>query len=164
MNEIAQDASNKIRGLFDSQIQAVLATSEDGQPHTSLMVFAASADLKKLFFATYRNTHKYGIMSSNPKAAMLMDNRSGHAADHHRSIAVTAKGRVQEVEARDREIALELYTAKHPTLTEFVTHADCALMEMRVDRYYLVSEFYRVTELPMTNLGHKRRTRQENAE
>jgi hypothetical protein len=48
----------------------------DAQPYASLMAFAATDDLKRLLFATERNTRKYANLVSNPRAALLVDNRS----------------------------------------------------------------------------------------
>jgi len=45
--------------LFTSQKLAVLSTQHQGQPHASLIAFAASDDLKELFFATRRATLKF---------------------------------------------------------------------------------------------------------
>ena len=136
-----------ISDLFSSQIQAVLATLNDNQPYTSLMAFAATDDLKTLLFATYRATHKYQNLLTNPRAAMLIDNRSNQSSDHYGGIAITAIGNTGEIPAIGREEFLQLYLKKHPSLQEFVTSPTCALMEMKVDHYYIVSRFQEVTEV-----------------
>ena len=72
-----QAQAKRILGdLFESQLQTVLATDNQQQPYTSLMAFVATADLTRLLFATYRATHKYYNLQSNPKAALLIDNRT----------------------------------------------------------------------------------------
>ncbi len=138
-----------VSDLFASQIQAVLATQNDRQPYTSLMAFAATADLKKLLFATYRATHKYNNLSHNPRAALLIDNRSNRSSDHYDGLAVTAVGTTHEVAETERETFLNLYLQRHPGLKEFVTSPACALMAMNVECYYIVSKFQEVTELPV---------------
>lgn len=146
MDEMVQ-GRDLLRDLLSSQIQAVLATQGQHQPYTSLMAFAATDDLKTLLFATYRNTHKYQNLKFNPHVAMLIDNRTGDINDHYRSVAVTATGRVREVDSIDIESCRQLYLSKHPNLEEFILTPACALMEMRVLHYYIVSQFQQVVEL-----------------
>lgn len=145
-----EQARQILRDLFSSQIQAVLATEHQHQPYTSLMAFTASDDLRRLLFATYRNTHKYHNLLANPQAAMLIDNRSGQPSDHYSGIAVTATGQVQEVSDSDRDRLIALHLARHPTLAEFLTAPACALMALQVACYYIVSQFHNVTELRLS--------------
>ena len=135
--------------LFASQLQAVLATDNQQQPYTSLMAFVATADLTKLLFATYRTTQKYHNLQSNPKAALLIDNRTCRLTDHYEGTAITATGRVHEITTAEREEFLRLFLARHPNLEAFVTSPDCALMEMRVEHYYIVSRFQQVVDWVM---------------
>jgi nitroimidazol reductase NimA-like FMN-containing flavoprotein (pyridoxamine 5'-phosphate oxidase superfamily) len=135
--------------LLATQLQAVLATQGQQQPYTSLMAFTATTDLKRLLFATYRNTFKYQNLLTHPRVAMLIDNRTGHLQDHYGGIAVTATGNAQEVEPREKANGLSLYLAKHPNLADFVLSPACALMAMEVEHYYVVSDFQTVTDLPM---------------
>jgi nitroimidazol reductase NimA-like FMN-containing flavoprotein (pyridoxamine 5'-phosphate oxidase superfamily) len=143
------NAKQTLTELFTSQLQAVLATQNQQQPYTSLMAFVATADLTKLLFATYRETHKYRNLVANPRAALLIDNRTAQLADHYSGIAVTATGSVKEVAPAEKEKLLQLYLARHPNLEDFVTCPACALMEMRVEHYYIVSQFHNVIDLFM---------------
>jgi len=149
-----EQAIQTLRDLFSSQIQAVLATEHQHQPYTSLMAFTASDDLRRLLFATYRNTHKYHNLLANPRAAMLIDNRSGQSSDHYGGIAVTATGQVREVSETDRDRLIALHLARHPTLAEFLTAPACALMALQVARYYIVSQFHNVTELRIAQMDN----------
>jgi nitroimidazol reductase NimA-like FMN-containing flavoprotein (pyridoxamine 5'-phosphate oxidase superfamily) len=135
--------------LLTTQLQAVLATQDQQQPYTSLMAFTATADLKRLLFATYRDTFKYQNLLANPRVAMLIDNRTGHLEDHYGGIAVTATGNAQEVAQREKANWLSLYIAKHPNLENFVHSPACALMVMEVEHYYVISDFQQVANLPM---------------
>lgn len=132
--------------LFATQLQAVLATNNQQQPYTSLMAFMATADLKKLLFATYRATQKYHNLQSNPKAALLIDNRTCRLTDHYQGTAITAIGQVYEIPATEREEFLQFFLARHPNLESFVASPDCALMAMRVEHYYIVSQFQQVVD------------------
>lgn len=135
--------------LFTSQQLAVLATQGGGQPYSSLVAFAATDDLRHLLFATTRTTRKYANLSGESRVAMLVDNRSNQDSDFHNAVAATAIGRVEEVEDHEKERLLGFYLNKHPYLEEFVTAPTCALLRVRVERYYLVSRFQNVMELHM---------------
>jgi hypothetical protein len=45
---------------------------------------------------------------------------------------------------------LNIYLAKHPHLKEFVSSPTCALIKVRVQKYYVVSKFQNVQELHMS--------------
>lgn len=140
----AEELKGLLRGLFSSQRLAVLATQEGGRPYGSLVAYAATEDLKYLFFATSRATRKYHYLSRNPQVAMVVDDRSNMEADFHKAIAATATGAAKEVEGSEKEKALGLYLAKHPHLKEFVTAPTCALLRLEVETYYIVSRFQNV--------------------
>lgn len=136
-----------IRTLLDTQIQAVLATQHRQQPYTSLMAFAVTPDLRRIVFATYRATRKYANLLANPRAALLIDNRRNDSADYRNAVAISAQGTVHEVDVDRRTELLNLYLGKHPRLRDFVTAADCALLQLDVECYYVVSRFHNVDEL-----------------
>lgn len=139
-----------IQTLLDLQIQAVLATQHQQQPYTSLMAFAVTADLRQIVFATHRSTQKYANLSANPHASLLIDNRCNAESDYRNAIAISAQGLVREV-IKDRYTELlQLYLNKHPRLWDFVTAADCVLLQLDVECYYIVSQFQKVTHLRMT--------------
>lgn len=138
-----------IRTLLDSQIQAVLATQRDRQPYTSLMAFVATADLRRVVFATYRATQKYANLLANPRASLLIDSRRNAETDYRHAVAISAQGVVCEVDAARRAELRQLYLNKHPWLRDFVADDDCALLQLDVECYYVVSQFQNVAELRM---------------
>jgi uncharacterized protein YhbP (UPF0306 family) len=138
------DSMEKIRGLFVSQQLAVLATRQGGQPYTSLVAFAFSDDLRQLFFATTRATRKFSNLQAEPRVSLLIDNRSD---DFREAIAVTALGRAQEVSLSQRPALLGLYLDRHADLKEFVTAPTCALLQVEVTSYSLVSRFQNVVDI-----------------
>jgi nitroimidazol reductase NimA-like FMN-containing flavoprotein (pyridoxamine 5'-phosphate oxidase superfamily) len=113
------------------------------------MAFVATEDFKKLFFATYRDTHKYRNLLSNPKVALLIDNRTGHREDHYQSVAVTATGCAREIDPKEIANWLDLYLVKHSNLKEFVMSPDCVRMEVQVEHYYLVNQFQQVVDVAL---------------
>lgn len=144
-----KQARHLINELLASQVQGVLATCQGEQPYTSLMAFAATPDLKRLIFATYRETYKYRNLVANPRVALLIDNRSGRIADHYDGIAVTATGTTRDGSPAERDSLLNPYLARHPNLAEFANSSDCALMVLEVEHYYLVSKFHDVVDWPI---------------
>jgi hypothetical protein len=119
-----------IRELFESQKLAVLGTQNEGQPYANLVAFAPSHDLKCLYFVTARATRKYANIEADARVTVLIDNRSNQDSDFSQAAAVTATG-----------------TAKHPMLEDFVRSPSCALLQIRVETYYLVRRFQNVMEL-----------------
>jgi len=136
--------------LLRSQCLAVLATHDEGRPYANLVAFAATDDLRTILFATPRTTRKYANLVADPRAAVLVDNRSNEEADFHRAMAATATGPAREVAPSDRRPWLELYLKKHPHLEDFVRSPTCACMELSVERYVLVNRFQQVTELHLS--------------
>jgi nitroimidazol reductase NimA-like FMN-containing flavoprotein (pyridoxamine 5'-phosphate oxidase superfamily) len=133
--------------LFDAQPLAVLSTQNEGQPYGSLVAFASSEDLKELYFATTRATRKYANLSSNPRVAMLVDSRSNVVSDFRWAMAVTATGKAEEVEGQEKQKPLKTYLAKHAHLEDFVRSPSCALLKIRVEKYYVATRFQNVIEV-----------------
>jgi nitroimidazol reductase NimA-like FMN-containing flavoprotein (pyridoxamine 5'-phosphate oxidase superfamily) len=145
----ASQLRKTLKDLFTSQRLGVLATYGEGQPYSSLVAIAVTNDLKYLVFATTRATRKYANLSAESRVSILVDNRSNQETDFHRAIAVTALGRAEEIDEREKNQFLRLYLAKHPYLEEFVNSPTCALLKVSVDRYYMVNRFQNVMELHM---------------
>lgn len=132
--------------LFSSQNLAVLGTHQSGQPYGSLVAFAATPDMKNLFFATTRATRKFANLQADPRVSMVFDNRSNRVADFRKAVAATALGHAKEVRGKEKKELTKLYLAKHPHLKEFVSSPTCALVKIRAEVYYLVWRFQNVFE------------------
>ncbi len=135
-----------IHELFSSQKLAVLGTHQSGQPYGSLVAFAATPDLKNLFFATTRATRKFANLQADSRVSMLLDNRSNRVADFRKAVAATVLGRAKEVRGKEKKELEKMYLAKHPHLKEFVNSPTCALVKIRVEVYYVVWRFQNVFE------------------
>jgi len=138
-----------LKKLLQSQPLAVLSTQGRGQPYASLVAFASSRDLRRLYFATSRSTRKYANILGDSRVAMLADNRSNTVSDFRWATAATATGRAVEVEAGARDEASKLFLAKHPDLEKFIQSPGCALCEIRVETYFVVTRFQSVVEVPV---------------
>ena len=136
-----------IRELFESQKLAVLGTQNQGQPYANLVAFAPSDDLKSLYFVTARATRKYANIEADARVTVLIDNRSNQDSDFSQAAAVTATGTAQAVVDSERDAVLTVYLAKNPMLKDFVQSPSCALLQIRVETYYVVRRFQNVMEL-----------------
>ncbi len=145
----SEQLQQTVRTLLDSQAQGVLATQHDQQPYTSLMAFAVTPDLRWIVFATYRATQKHANLLANPRVSLLIDSRTNESVDYHDAVAISAQGTVSQVDGARRAELLQLYLRKHSELSDFVTAADCVLLQLEVERYYVVSQFQNVVELRM---------------
>jgi heme iron utilization protein len=147
IDESTKVVEKTIRDLFRMQKLAVLSTHNAGQPYASLVAFAATEDLRHLYFATARTTRKYRNLSLDPRVAMLMDSRSNLDSDVHTAVAVTATGTAAEVNGQERDQGAQRYLARHPYLQDFIGAETCAFVRVAVRTYYLVSRFQQVMEL-----------------
>jgi nitroimidazol reductase NimA-like FMN-containing flavoprotein (pyridoxamine 5'-phosphate oxidase superfamily) len=136
-----------IRELLGSQKLAVLGTHNKGQPYANLIAFAASHDLKSLYFVTARATRKYANIEADARVTVLIDNRSNQESDFSQAAAVTATGTAKEVVDSKLNEVLAIYLAKHPMLKNFVQSPSCSLLQVKVETYYLVRRFQNVMEL-----------------
>jgi nitroimidazol reductase NimA-like FMN-containing flavoprotein (pyridoxamine 5'-phosphate oxidase superfamily) len=148
--EEAVRLKHTVGDLLKGQNLAVLSTHHKGQPYASLVVFAATEDLRQILFATTRATRKYENIVQDPRVALLVDSRTNLNTDIHGAIAVTVTGRVEEVKDKDQEAFLKIYLAKHPHLKDFVRSPTCALLRIKVETYYMVSKFQKVIELHLS--------------
>ncbi len=138
-----------IEKLLDEQPLAVLATQQGGRPYATLVAFAWTPDLKCLAFATPRATRKFEHMQSNPRVALLVDNRTGRQEDFHEAMALTVLGAARESSGNERGRLLDSYLERHSALADFVQSPSTALMVVDVERYILVRQFQNVLELRM---------------
>jgi len=138
-----------VRELLQSQMLGVLATSHAGHPYTSLVALVGSDDLRHIWFATSRSTHKYANLAADSRVALSIDDRSSQPVNIFEGRTVTALGTATEVPPGQHAAALQLYLARHPSLQEFATAVDTALIAVSVERYLLVTQFQKVHELRM---------------
>jgi len=135
-----------LRALLASQRFAVLATDDHGQPFASLMAFAATDDLRHLVVLTERTTRKYANLKSNPRVALLIDDRENKGSDTEDCVVVTALGKAEDLGRDAGAPLLELFLARHPYLAAFAASPSCAIVRVEPSSYQLVSRFQQVVE------------------
>lgn len=146
MTESEKEMQIKINNLLANQQLAVLSTQRDGQPYSSLMAFAYTADLKNIIVATGKSTRKHQNIVQESRVSLLIDNRSNSEDDFHAAMALTVLGKAQLIEGAERPEYLELYLKRHPYLEKFLTSPSTAFLKIMVYHYLLVSSFQNVME------------------
>lgn len=132
--------------LDASQRSAVLATSSDAHPYTSLIGFALTPDFKGALFVTTKNTLKYRNLIKSSHAALLIDNRTNMIQDLINAEAVTLIGKAKILhKGKRRDELLKIFLKKHPTLRTFAEAKTTALVLIEAERYIHVSGFQSVT-------------------
>jgi thioredoxin-dependent peroxiredoxin len=133
--------------ILNDQKYGVLATQKDGEPYGNLVAFAATPDFQMILFITSKNTRKFQNIKSNPKIALLIDNRSNQIKDLQNATAITIIGESKEASAKDKSALKKLYLTKHPNLKEFVSAKDTAIVQMIVSKYIIVSGLDNIVEM-----------------
>ncbi len=135
------DRDSKIRELMTTQPFAVLVTKGE-YPHTSLVSFLANEALDALYFPTSRDSRKYRNILSDPRVALMTDDRgSDPTADVSGASSVTAAGRAEECGPREKDRIIERLIERHPYLEGFVRDHGTAVMRVTVESYDVISSF-----------------------
>ena len=140
----------RIQSLLQSQNLGVLATRGQEYPYCTLVGFVGTEDLRRIIFATLRNTRKYANIKKYPMISILIDSRSNRVEDFKDAMALTILGNAHEAEGEEKERLSGLYLARHPHLKEFLQDPDCAVMVLEVERYILVTRFQQVMEMDIS--------------
>ena len=136
-----------LRDLMTTQNFGVLCTQSGGQPYASLMCFETSDDLACVWFVTGRHTRKYENMHADNRVAFLIENTGNEPSDTFEAVVATGTGRVGELDGVEKSAALERYLVKNPQLKDFVASPSCALLQMAVEKYQVVTRFQEVVEV-----------------
>ena len=128
-----------LREVVSTQYFAVLNTIGQGLPHSNLVSFAATDDLRSLVFVTGRNTRKYKNMKDNHNISLLIDNRTNKPSDTSQATAIAAIGIARE-EIDKKSLLRDIFLARHPQLRQFVDAPDNAIMLVTI-RLYIVAAF-----------------------
>ena len=128
-----------IRDIIEANRFAVLATENNGQPHASLVAVTAANEDKIMIFATYRSTRKYTNLIQNGKVAILFENRSLIDNNENKIHVLTAFGNAIEVITEEAETYRQLHLWRHPELESFLLNPDCAIFNVTVDAYQVVT-------------------------
>jgi len=147
VKDMDREIAAAVGALLDTQRVGVLGTHGAGSPHCSLVGFSFEPGLERLYFATTRATRKFANLSETGRVALLVDNRTNREEDLHEASALTAVGPVRETTGEERERAVAVHLARHPSLRDFVGSPTTAILVLEVERYFLVRRFQEVMVL-----------------
>ena len=137
---------NQIKTLLQAQLFGVLATQGTDYPYCSLVSYVVSEDAKSIYFPTIRETQKFRNLFASPRVSLLVNNQTNQANDLLEAQALTVLGTATEVGPDSKNEVIARYLKKHPSLKEFVTAPNCALIKIQVEKYISVTNFQSVVE------------------
>ena len=130
----------RVQAVLASQKLAVLATESGGQPYSSLVVIAATDDLRHVLFCTSRETRKFRNLNANARVSLLVDTRSNSDSDLSEALAVTVIGEAAEVrDAEELRTLTAVYLAQNGHLAAFAGSPRNALVRVDVSTYQVNS-------------------------
>jgi len=142
----AADVAKKLQAMDAKEPFAVLATSDNGRPYTSLISFAITPDLKKVIFATPKNTRKYKNLVNTGDVAILVDNRTKKIKGLTETQAVTILGKAAPLKRGRAWLEYAgIFLKKHPELEEFINASTTALVVIDIMSCIHVGNFQTVT-------------------
>ena len=147
MMDINPEVKKRIDKVLDSQSIAVLGTSKNNEPYSSLVGFVITDDMRELVFATMRQRLKYENMVANPRVTLMIDDRNEQNNDFNETTSVTIIGTAEDVTSAERDKYASMLVERHPILTDFVSFPDCAIMRVKIDKIYVVSDFESVVKI-----------------
>jgi heme iron utilization protein len=144
----------RLKALDAQEYFAVLATDDGRQPYTSLVAYALTPDMRKVVFATPKNTRKYAnIVLRSAHVALLIDTRSKRKKDLLETEAITIIGAAKPVrKGKTWDKLAEMLLKKHPDLEEFLNSSTTALLVVDIAQCVHVSRFQTVSVLDYTSL------------
>lgn len=138
---------DRMNYLNKTERHAVLATSFQNKPYTSIVAFALTQDMKGVLFATPKNTRKYRNIIKNNNVAILFDNRNNTDKAYMGAESVSILGTATPVRRGKRWLELSrVFIRKHPVLKEFVQAHSTRLILVEATRCLHVSQFQMVSE------------------
>ena len=114
-----------------------MATVSRGQPHCSLMSYAADADCREIYMATHKDTKKYRNLAANPSVSLLIDSRKAEGESKTKALTVT--GTFQGVIDEQRKTVIQdALLKRHPDLQEFFADSASEVIVIRVKALQLL--------------------------
>jgi uncharacterized pyridoxamine 5'-phosphate oxidase family protein len=138
-----------VRQLLNEQKVGILATIDSNKPYTSIVGFAATDDLKTIYFGTPVATLKYRNIQDNPNVSILIDNRKNLGSDFSQAAALTCMGEAFSEDDSMDQSGKNYLIDRHPELKAFFSSPSCKIVKICVRKYSLVLRFQEVTEIDM---------------
>jgi putative heme iron utilization protein len=135
----SRDAAALGRLLARGCARAALATSLNGAPYASLVLFAVDFDASPLLLLSDLAQHSRNI-AFDPRVSLLLDATEGHP-DPLTGPRLTLLGRAQQT---DDPRCLGRFVAHHPSSAGYAGFRDFHLYRVVVERGHLVAGFGRI--------------------
>lgn len=136
----------RLKLFNNTQSFGVLATNDKGQPYTSIISFAITPDLKKVIFATPKETLKFRNILITKKVSILIDNRSNIQGKLMATEAITIMGEARHVpKGKIHDELAAIFLKKHPDLEEFVQSDTTALIVVKIAHCIHVGKFQTIS-------------------
>ncbi len=149
MNTKSFTLANKIKTLLDAQKLSVISTRGKIYPYSNLVAYAFTEDLKYIFFATKKHTHKYENILKYPYVSMIIDSRKNNTKDFEDAVALTVTGKFIKSQERLNKEIRKIYLKRFPNLKSFLDNSDTIIILLEIDKYIFVQKFQEVLELNM---------------
>ncbi|HVO66207.1 MAG TPA: pyridoxamine 5'-phosphate oxidase family protein [Syntrophales bacterium] len=147
VNKGKEAVLERLTALDGSQLHAVLATSMDDQPYTSMIAYALTPDKMGIVFVTPGKTLKYRNMIRNCRVSLLIDTRSNTDRDYMDAESLTVLGEALPVRKGKRWSELAgVLTGKHPPLDGVIHSPESRLILVKISRLIHVTRFQTVSE------------------
>lgn len=139
--------ASQIRKLINQQSFAVLCTQGQGQPYGSLIAYAFSDDLKSFYFTTPLATRKFKLLTECQRVALVIDSRSEYLLNAERIDALTVTGKALHIQSGAEHVqGIRILKIRHPYMETFLESDSSALFQIRVVRYFYVTQFQQVSQ------------------
>jgi heme iron utilization protein len=135
----SSDPATFARSLARSCARAALATSLNGAPYASLVLFAVDLDASPLLLLSDLAQHSRNI-AFEPRVSLLLDGTEGHA-DPLTGPRLTLLGRALPI---DDPRSLGRFVSHHPASAGYAGFRDFHLYRVVVERGHLVAGFGRI--------------------
>lgn len=137
----------EIQHMLQARSMCVLATVSGGQPHCSLMAYAADDGGTEMLLATLRSTRKFRNIVENPAVSLLVDTREELPAGRARALTIEGICRPMAT-GPERDHARGRLLSRHPHLGSLLADPQCEILCVRVTSFLLLkglTEAHRVT-------------------
>jgi general stress protein 26 len=121
--------------VITNQQFGVLATVENGIPHTSIVAFTVTNNLRTILFLTKQESRKFKNISKSPGVSILVDTRPDSSKMIPGSYAISATGTAKTIDLKSANATKELFLFCHPTLAEYIENPMYSLMSISVSSY-----------------------------
>jgi len=127
----------KMKDLIRERDTCVLATVSGGNPHCSLMSYAADPECREIYMVTQRQTKKYRNLEENATVSLLIDTRAGAGKEEIKALTIGGVfQRIEDAEKKDR--VRRSLLERHPALNFFIDDPEAEVFAVRVKSLQLL--------------------------